>query len=207
MAVDPLPELVVADAAAWRAWLDAHESESPGVWLVLARKGANGPTTLTYDEALDEALCSGWIDGQTKRRDDVSTFRRFTPRRARSVWSLRNTEHIARLDAQRRLRPRGRAEVDAAHADGRWDRAYGGSSNIDVPEELTAALEASPRAAQAFEALTKQERYSMLYRLAQAQRPETVTRNVSRYIVDLEQRPTVPAPPQGMFKDPEERGE
>ncbi len=108
------PELCVTDAAAWRAWLDANEDASDGVWLVLAKKGTTDPTSLRYDEALDEALCSGWIDGQKRSRDATTFLQRFTPRRARSMWSLRNTEHIARLEADGRMRPRGRTEVDKA---------------------------------------------------------------------------------------------
>ncbi|WP_435526203.1 YdeI/OmpD-associated family protein [Microbacterium elymi] len=122
-------ELIVDDAAAWRRWLDAYESTSDGVWLVLAKKGATAPTRLIYGEALDEALCSGWIDGPKGARDAATFHQRFTPRRARSMWSARNVEHIARLADQGRLRPRGQDEVDRARADGRWDRAYAGSAS------------------------------------------------------------------------------
>src|SRR5690348_3541907 len=96
-AADDLPELIVPDAEAWRAWLTAHHGDDRGVWLVLAKKGTTQPTSLTYDAALDEALCFGWIDGQLRRRDDATTFQRFTPRRARSVWSARNVEKVGRL--------------------------------------------------------------------------------------------------------------
>ncbi|MBD3778267.1 MAG: hypothetical protein IE923_03250, partial [Micrococcales bacterium] len=138
--------MTVPDVAAWRAWLDAHEADSDGVWLVLAKKGVTDPTSLTYAEALDEALCSGWIDGQ-RRGGDATTFRqRFVPRRARSLWSQRNVQHVARLVAEGRMRERGQAEVDRARADGRWERAYAGQASAEVPADLLAALDAVPGA-------------------------------------------------------------
>jgi uncharacterized protein YdeI (YjbR/CyaY-like superfamily) len=141
---------VVADAAAWRAWLDQHEDDSDGVWLALAKKGTTGPTTLTYAQALDEALCSGWIDGQ-KRSNDAATFlQRFTPRRRASLWSERNIGLVAALVAEGRMRSRGLAEVDRAKADGRWDRAYAGSATATVPDDLAAALDTAPAAATLF---------------------------------------------------------
>jgi len=139
--------LTVADAGAWRTWLDEHEDGSDGVWLTLAKKGAHAPTSLTYREALDEALCSEWIDGR-KNSIDGATFRQhFTPRRRRSLWSARNVELVAALTAAGRMRDRGRAEVDRARADGRWDRAYAGAATIEVPADLLEALQASPTAA------------------------------------------------------------
>src|SRR5699024_2357029 len=126
---------IVADVTAWRAWLDTHEQQQEGVWLMLAKKGTIEPTTLTYAQALDEALCSGWIDGQ-KRSFDAATFlQRFTPRRPRSIWSARNVEHVARLQAEGRMRDRGLAEVAAAQADGRWERAYAGQATALVPDD------------------------------------------------------------------------
>src|SRR6478609_5320658 len=113
---------VVADAAAWRAWLDDNEDLSDGVWLVLAKKGTTAPTTLTYTQALDEALCSGWIDGQKASLDAATFLQRFTPRRAASLWSARNVRIVERLVEEGRMRPRGHAEIDRAKADGRWAR-------------------------------------------------------------------------------------
>ncbi len=168
------PVLVVADAAAWRAWLDAHESATEGVWLVLAKKGTVDPRSLTYAQALDEALCSGWIDGQKRRGDDATFQQRFTPRRSRSLWSRRNIEHVARLVAEGRLRPAGQAEVDRARADGRWDRAYAGSATAETPADLLAALDAAPGARDRFDALNRQERYSVLHPVMTA--PSTTTR-------------------------------
>ena len=160
--------VVVVDCHAWRAWLDQHEHTSDGVWLLLAKKGIRSPTSLTYAEALDEALCSGWIDGQRKAHDEVTFRQRFTPRRPRSVWSQRNVEHVARLIAQGRMRPRGQAEIDRAQADGRWDRAYAGAATATVPDDLAAALAAEPGARARFDALNGQDRYAILHRLMTA---------------------------------------
>jgi uncharacterized protein YdeI (YjbR/CyaY-like superfamily) len=144
--VSETPELLVADTAAWRAWLAANHATSSGVRLVLAKKGVTEPTRLTYDDALPEALCYGWIDGHLTRRDDVTYCIWFTPRRARSAWSKRNAETVERLIAEGRMQPAGLAQVERARADGRWDRAYGGSASIDVPDDFRDALTASPRA-------------------------------------------------------------
>ena len=184
-------ELILQDVPAWRAWLDAHEDESDGVWLVLAKKNRPAPTTLTYDTALEEALCSGWIDGQGRGRDADTSLQRFTPRRARSMWSARNVGIVGRLAEEGRLRPRGVAEIDRAKADGRWDRAYAGSKEIEVPDDLTAALAASPRAAANFELLTAQNRFAILFRLTHAKRPETRARNVEKFVTMLERAETI----------------
>ena len=141
-----LPELVVRDARAWRRWLGRHHHDSPGVWLVLAKKGVEAPTSLRHQEALEEALCHGWIDGQAATRDEATFRQRFTPRRQRSVWSRRNTEIAERLQAEGRMRPAGLAEVVRAKADGRWEAAYAGPATIEVPPELEQALRAEPGA-------------------------------------------------------------
>jgi uncharacterized protein YdeI (YjbR/CyaY-like superfamily) len=181
--LDPSPrELIVADAAAWRAWLDTYEDSSDGVWLVLAKKGALAPTSLSYAEALDEALCSGWIDGQKLGRDAETFAQRFTPRRPRSMWSARNVEHVERLTAEGRLRARGRAEVELARADGRWDRAYAGSATAEVPEDLAAALAERPGAQEAFAGLSRAERYSMLHPVLTASTPSTRSARVARVV-------------------------
>src|SRR6266480_6687472 len=135
MAVE-LPELIVRDAAAWREWLANHHANPTGVWLVLAKKGIEEPTSLTYDQALEEALCHGWIDGQGRRRDETTYRQRFTQRRRRSSWSKRNTGHAERLVAEGRMHPAGVAEVERAKADGRWDAAYAGPTSIEVPPDL-----------------------------------------------------------------------
>jgi uncharacterized protein YdeI (YjbR/CyaY-like superfamily) len=180
-----LPELVVADAAAWREWLGRHVADSTGVWLVLAKKGTTDPTSLTYDQALDEALCHGWIDGQVLRRDEATYQQRFTPRRARSKWSKRNVGIIERLVAEGRMHPSGLAEVERARADGRWDAAYAGPASIEVPDDLTAALAAEPRARAWFDVLSAQNRYAVLYRIHDAKRPETRARRVQQMVAML----------------------
>ncbi|WNM23989.1 YdeI/OmpD-associated family protein [Demequina capsici] len=181
----PHQMLCVADATAWRAWLDLHEAESDGVWLVLAKKDVTQPTSLTYAQALDEALCSGWIDGQKRSNDERTFLQRFTPRRARSVWSARNVEHIARLQADGRMRPSGTVQVEAAKADGRWDRAYSGSADAVVPDDLVAALAGDPAAAARFEALTRAERYSVLHPLMTASTPEVRARRLAKAMTTL----------------------
>jgi uncharacterized protein YdeI (YjbR/CyaY-like superfamily) len=181
MAVE-LEELIVRDAAAWRRWLAQHHEQPTGVWLILAKKGTSEPTSLSYDEALDEALCHGWIDGQVQRRDERTYKQRFTPRRARSTWSKRNVGIVARLLSDGRMHPAGLAAVDEAKADGRWQIAYSGQATIEVPDDLTAALEADPPARAMFEILTSQNRYALLYRIDAAKRPATRARRVAQYV-------------------------
>ena len=187
----PPAELVVADAAAWRSWLAEHHRAPEGVWLVLARKGTVSPTSLSHDDALDEALCHGWIDGQTKRRDDATFLQRFTPRRAASTWSLRNVDHVERLAREGRMQPAGVSEVERAKADGRWAAAYAGPATIEVPADLAAALAASPEAAEMFQALTSQNRYAILFRLNGAKRPETRSRRLTGFVEMLERGETI----------------
>ncbi|RKS80157.1 uncharacterized protein YdeI (YjbR/CyaY-like superfamily) [Motilibacter peucedani] len=184
MAVE-LPELVVADQGAWRAWLAEHADDEPGVWLVLAKKGTTEPTSMSYDQALEEALCHGWIDGQVKRRDAGTFQQRFTPRRARSAWSRRNTTIVARLVDEGRMQPRGLAEVERARADGRWDAAYAGPAAIEVPPDLAAALAAEPAAQAAFAGLSSQNRFAVLYRLGTAKRAETRERRIGEFVAML----------------------
>ncbi|MGZ4638387.1 MAG: YdeI/OmpD-associated family protein [Actinomycetes bacterium] len=176
------PELLVADAAAWRAWLADSHATSNGVRLVLAKKGVTEPTRLTYDDALPEALCFGWIDGQLTRRDDATYCIRFTPRRSRSTWSKRNAETVERLTAEGRMHPAGLAQVERAKADGRWERAYGGSASIEVPDDLLAALAASPRARATWDVLTRTNRFAVLYRVQDAKRADTRARRITQYV-------------------------
>lgn len=180
--VGETPELLVADADGWRVWLAANHATSRGVRLVLAKRGASDPTGLTYDDALTEALSYGWIDGHLTRRDDATYRVRFTPRRARSSWSQRNVEMAERLVADGRMRPAGLAEVQRAKADGRWERAYGGSASIEVPDDLHDALAASPRAQAMWDVLTRTNRYAVLYRVHEAKRPETRARRIAHYV-------------------------
>lgn len=187
---DALPAVLLPDAAAWHEWIVAHHESAPGVWLVLTKKGGTA-TTLTYAEALDEALCVGWIDGQGRGRDAETTFQRFTPRRSRSPWSARNREHVARLEAEGRMLPAGRAAVEAAKADGRWDRAYDGAATIEVPADLLAAIAAHPVAQAWWDVLSSTNRFAVLYRLHEAKRPETRQRRLERFVADLAEGRTV----------------
>ncbi len=184
MPPDP-PELTVPDADAWRAWLADNVDDQVGVWLVLAKKGTTEPTSLTYDAALDEALCQGWIDGQAKTRDAATYRQRFTPRRRRSLWSRRNVGIVGRLTAEGRMRPAGLAEVERARGDGRWDAAYAGPATIEVPPELAAALARDPAAQAAFDALSRQNRYAVLRRIEVLKRPENRSRRVEEFVAML----------------------
>lgn len=180
-----LEPFVVPDVTAWRAWLDDHEDTSDGVWLVLAKKGTTDPTSLTYAQALDEALCSGWIDGQKRSLDAAVFLQRFTPRRPRSMWSARNVGLVAQLAGAGRMRPRGQREVDAARADGRWDRAYAGPADAAVPADLLAALDDVPGLRAHFEALPSSARYSVLHPLMTAPNEQTRQRRLARLVERL----------------------
>jgi uncharacterized protein YdeI (YjbR/CyaY-like superfamily) len=182
---DETEPLVVADAATWRAWLDAHEDSSDGVWLVLAKKGVTTPTSLNYAQALDEALCSGWIDGQAKTIDAATYRQRFTPRRKRSLWSARNVANVSRLIDGGRMRPRGFDEIERAKADGRWDAAYAGPATIEIPEDLADVLRRDETTRTTFEALSAQNRYAVLHRITTAHTPETRRRRLDRVVETL----------------------
>jgi uncharacterized protein YdeI (YjbR/CyaY-like superfamily) len=185
------PELIVADAAAWRAWLRKHHDDPVGVWLVLAKKGTVEPTSLTYDEALEEALCHGWIDGQAKRRDETTYKQRFTQRRKRSAWSKRNVGKAERLVGEGRMHPAGLAEMERARSDGRWEAAYAGPASIEVPPDLAAALFADRQAHAIFDILTKQNRYAILYRLTTAKRTATRARLLEQFVAMLSRGETL----------------
>ena len=183
------PELVVADAAAWRAWLQENDDVSDGVWLILAKKGTRIPTSLTYAEALEEALCSGWIDGRRNTVDSATFRQHFTPRRARSLWSKRNVELVAGLIQAGRMRVRGQAEIDRAQADGRWDRAYGGPAALEVPADLDAALAAAPDAAAAFADLGRSARYPILHQVVTAPNDAVRAARIARQVARLADGP------------------
>ena len=185
------PELTVPDAAAWRSWLGANHTDPTGVWLVLAKKGTTTPTSLTYDQALDEALCHGWIDGQSRRRDDTTWRQRFTPRRVRSPWSARNTDIVARLVAEGRMCQPGLAEVDRAKADGRWAAAYAGPTATEVPADLADALAENASAKAMFDILTSQNRFAILHRLRAVKRAETRARRLDEFVAMLARGETV----------------
>ena len=184
-------ELIVVDAAAGQSWLHEHHAASDGVWLVLAKKNVTTPTSLTYAEALEEALCHGWIDGQRKSRDEQTFIQRYTPRRAQSMWSKRNVDLVARMEEEGRMRPAGRAEIERAKADGRWDKAYGGSSAKEIPEDLAAALAAEPRAQAMFEILTSANRFAVVSRVNSAKKPETRAKRITQYVEQLARGETI----------------
>jgi uncharacterized protein YdeI (YjbR/CyaY-like superfamily) len=183
--------LIVADAAAFREWLDAHHDSSDGVWLVLAKKGTTDPTSLTYAQALEEALCHGWIDGQKRTRDAATFVERFTPRRRGSQWSKRNVGIAERLIVAERMRPGGLAEVGRAKADGRWDAAYSGQATATVPDDLAEALAANVDAARMFGALSGANRYAVLYRVETARRADTRERRIEQLIAMLARGETI----------------
>ncbi|MGH8773834.1 MAG: YdeI/OmpD-associated family protein [Jiangellaceae bacterium] len=187
------PEADVADVIAFRdagefeAWLAEHVDHSPGVWLKIAKKGS-GVASLADDEAVDLGLCYGWISGQRKAYDEVYYLQKYVPRRPRSRWSQVNVRKVEALIAAGRMRPSGLAEVEAAKADGRWDAAYESQRDATVPPDLAAALAASPRAAQAFESLSKTGQYAVILDLATARTPKTRSAHLRKAMTALEAR-------------------
>ncbi|MEV6796258.1 YdeI/OmpD-associated family protein [Streptomyces sp. NPDC051320] len=171
-------------AEAFEAWLAGHHDSSPGIWLKLRKKG-RGAVALDYAQALDLALCYGWIDGQKAKFDDEYWLQRFTPRTARSRWSMINRDKVAALTEQGRMRPPGMAEVERAKSDGRWEAAYAGARSAEVPEDLAEALAANPAAAAFFKKLDGQNRYAILYRVQDVKKPETRARRIEKYVAML----------------------
>ena len=187
---DSVPTLLFENPNAWQSWLEAQTDEKTGVWLKMSKKGAATPT-LTYEQALDVALCYGWIDGQRKSHDDQHFLQRFTPRRKTSSWSKRNVDKVAVLIEAGRMQPAGQAEIDAAKADGRWSRAYAGSSMIQVPEDFRTALARDKKASKFFDALNKTQRYAFLWRIETAKRPETRQRRIVQFVELLAEHKTL----------------
>jgi uncharacterized protein YdeI (YjbR/CyaY-like superfamily) len=176
-----LPILAFADLAAWEAWLAAQPATSRGVWLKLAKQSA-GAACVGKAQAIDGALCHGWIDGQLNPFDDDWWLIRFTPRKPRSKWSEKNRRRAEHLLAAGRIAPAGLAEIDAAKADGRWDAAYAPASTAEVPADLAAALDADPRARAFFDTLTGANRYAILYRVHDAKKPATRAARIARFV-------------------------
>jgi uncharacterized protein YdeI (YjbR/CyaY-like superfamily) len=175
---EDLPVLEFATQADLEEWLEREHATAPGIYVRLAKKGAGVPS-VTYAEVVESCLCFGWIDGISRRLDDRFYVQRITPRRKRSVWSKKNVEAVAALTEAGRMRPSGLAAVEAAQADGRWERAYPGAAQMTVPDDLTAALAAEPAAQQAFEALDGTNRYAVLWRVHTAATPETRARRIA----------------------------
>ena len=185
-----LPILAFADAESFEDWLDRQPADSAGTWIKLARKGA-GSSSLTKAEAIDAALCHGWIDGQLDKYDDEHWLIRFTPRKPRSKWSLVNTRRASELIAEGRMRSAGLARIEAAKADGRWAAAYAPASSAQVPPDLQQALDASPEAARFFATLKGANRYAILYRVGAVKRPETRARKIAEFVAMLERGETI----------------
>ena len=176
-----LPILTFPDLPAWEAWLAGQPGESKGLWLRLAKQGLAEPS-LSKQEAIDGALCHGWIDGQLNPFDQDWWLIRFTPRKARSKWSEKNRKRAERLIAEGRVRPAGKTEIDAAKADGRWAAAYAPASTADEPDDLKAALDAEPAARAFFDTLTGANRYAILYRIHDAKKPETRAARIAKFV-------------------------
>jgi uncharacterized protein YdeI (YjbR/CyaY-like superfamily) len=185
-APDGAAVLPYATAKAWAAWLKRHHALPQGVWIRFFKKGSGVPT-LTYAEALDEALCWGWIDGPVRPLDDRSWIHRFTPRRPRSTWSKRNREHVARLSRAGRMMPGGLAQVAAAKADGRWDRAYDPPSSHTLPDDFLQAVALHKQTRAFFLTLNRANLYAISYRLQTAKKPETRARRFEQILAMLKQ--------------------
>ena len=168
-------------AKAFETWLKKHHASSDGLWLQIAKKGAH-ETSVTYPEAVEIALCWGWIDGQKKGLDEQHFLQRFTPRRARSIWSKINVDKVAALIEAGRMQPAGQAQVDAARADGRWDGAYDGARTSTVPDDLQAALAAQPKAEKFFATINASNRYAVLWRVQTAVKPETRAKRIAQLV-------------------------
>jgi uncharacterized protein YdeI (YjbR/CyaY-like superfamily) len=182
--------LAFADAPAFDTWLGSQGASAPGLWLKLAKKGAPEPT-LTKLEAIDAALCHGWIDGQLDRYDDHYWLIRFTPRKPRSRWSKLNRSRATAVLAEGRMRPAGVAQIELAKSDGRWDAAYAPASTAEAPPDLAAALDANPKAAAFFATLTGANRYAILYRIGAVKTPEARARKIARFVAMLERGETI----------------
>lgn len=186
-----LREILYCESAdAWARWLGVHHDTSPGVRLAIAKKGAS-VSSVSYSDAVDAALCFGWIDGQKGRLDDDHYLQLFSPRGARSIWSVLNRERAVRLVDAGRMTPAGQAEIDRARSDGRWDAAYAPQSTAVVPEDLAAALAAAPAAGALFEQLDSVNRYAILFRIGNVKRAETRARKIGEYVAMLERGETI----------------
>jgi uncharacterized protein YdeI (YjbR/CyaY-like superfamily) len=182
-----LPILPFATRGAWEAWLDEHHAASEGLWLKIAKKGS-GIETVSYPEALEVALCYGWIDGQKASFDDRYWLQRFTPRRSRSKWSKVNRQKATELIERGAMKPAGLREVERAKADGRWDAAYDAQSTATVPDDLRRELEKNDAAREFFQTLNSANRYAILYQIGDAKKPETRARRIEKFVAMLAER-------------------
>jgi len=180
-----LPILPFASQKKWTDWLAKQHGKSAGVWLKLSKKDS-GILSVTYDEALDVALCYGWIDGQKKGFDDKYWLQKFTPRGPKSIWSKINTEKAERLIASGEMKPAGLNAIELAKQDGRWDAAYSSQKNISVPDDFLAALDRNKKAKAFFATLNKVNRYAILFRIETAKKAETRARRIQQFVEMLE---------------------
>lgn len=182
---DGKPVLAFASSEDWEAWLEREHAASDGVWIKFAKKGS-GVASVAYPEAVEVALCYGWIDSQMQSLDERFYVQKFTPRRARSKWSRINRDKIEELTKAGRMKPAGLAEVELAKADGRWEAAYASPRTVEVPPDLQRALDASPQAAEFWAGLNKANRYAIVYQLEDAKKPETRERRLAKFMAMLE---------------------
>ncbi len=185
-----LPQYKFATPALWRDWLADNHATTPGVWLQLAKKGS-GITSVSRPEALECALCYGWIDGQARSVDDIWWLQKFTPRKSSSIWSVINRQKALDLIAKGDMQPAGLAAIEQARKNGRWESAYEGPSKITVPPDLQAELDARPEAAAFFATLNSTNRYAILFRLQTAQKPETRANRLSKFVEMLSRGETL----------------
>jgi uncharacterized protein YdeI (YjbR/CyaY-like superfamily) len=185
-----LPVKPFASPKDFASWLENNHAKSAGIWIKIAKKDS-GIRSIAIAEALEVALCYGWIDGQRQKFDDVSYLQKYTPRRAKSRWSKINRDKAIALIESGAMKPAGLREVERAKADGRWDAAYESPANVQIPDELAAAFRRRPRARKFFETLDSRNRYAVLYRIGQAKKPETRVRKAEEYAAMLERGETL----------------
>jgi uncharacterized protein YdeI (YjbR/CyaY-like superfamily) len=185
-----IPIQAFRDAAAWEVWLAKNQTAIGGIWMRIAKK-ASGKKSVTYPEALEVALCYGWIDGLKRPESETAWLQKFTPRRARSIWSQINRDKALALIENGRMKPAGLAEIERARENGCWDSAYASPSSATMTPELEAALEKSPRARAFFQTLSRANRYAILWRVQTAKKAETKTKRIRAYIQMLEKGETI----------------
>ena len=190
MSEQDLPVLAFGSAADWQAWLESEHATSDGIWLKIGKKTAPEPS-VSYAEALEVALCFGWIDGQKRSLDEDYWLQRFTPRKPGSRWSKINTDKADALIAAGRMQPAGQRQADQARADGRWGAAYAGQRTSTVPDDLRAALDANPAAAEFFATISSVNRYAIMYRIGTVKRAETRARKIAQYVQMLAEHKTI----------------
>lgn len=185
-----IPVLLFATQKDWEAWLDASHAEAKGLWLRFGKKNS-GIESITYAEALDVALCYGWIDGQKKSYDDTTWLQKFTPRGTKSIWSKINREKAEALIKSKQMKPAGLKAIERAKQDGRWDAAYDSQSKASVPEDLQAALDENTKAKAFFVTLKSANRYAILFRIQTAKKAETRAKRIAQFIAMLEKHETI----------------